>query len=144
MRLVRRRRWRARTNVDEGKVNDERRRRRRREELREPAERQCDRGVCLEPFVQMREEADDLLLDGGRGRGEEAEDVDERRVEQRRQLRVVAHPDTQLRCIELRKHGRIAHHCHDGHTKTRGHTNTWPLEHVASQPCSPLVHPLTL
>jgi len=86
----------------------------------------------------MREEADDLLLDGGRGRSEEAEDVDERRVEQRRQLRVVAHPDTQLRCIELRKHGRIAHHCHDGHT------NTWPLEHVASQPCSPLVLLYTL
>ena len=96
----------------------------------------------------MREEADDLLLDGGRGRGEEAEDVDERRVEQRRQLRVVAHPDTQLRCIELRKHGRIAHHCHDGHTKTRGLSNTcglsntWPLEHVASQPRSPLVYPV--
>ena len=93
----------------------------------------------------MREEADDLLLDGGRGRGEEAEDVDERRVEQRRQLRVVAHPDTQLRCIELRKHGRIAHHCHDGHTKTRGLSNTWPLEHVLRVHCTwPLRHALRL
>ena len=29
-------------------------------------------------------------------------------------------------------------------TRTRGLSNTWPLEHVASQPCSPLVLLYTL
>jgi hypothetical protein len=71
------------------------------EELDEPAERERDRRVTLDPLVDVAEDGHHLGLDRRLRRGEEAEDVGQCGLEQLGQLCVLAQPDAELGRIEL-------------------------------------------
>eukprot|EP00962_Isochrysis_galbana_P046071 scaffold18403_cov99-Isochrysis_galbana.AAC.2 len=95
--------------VDEREVGDEAVGRGRAELARERAQRQPHRWVAADALVQVRQDGHHLGAHRGVAICQEAEDVGERRVQQRRQLAVVAQSEPQLRLLEL---GQQRLRCH--------------------------------